>query len=233
MKRLFLIFLSVLLLSGASCDSVKEPESLPAPTEIDSETETENETETETEVLTEEDSQVSSEEPTETETETEPVKKHILVAFFSGSGNTGAVAESVSNALDADLFEIEPEIPYLPEDLIINDYNCRANREQNDPNARPQIRSRVENMEQYDVVLIGFPIWTSEEPRIIRTFLESYNFTGKTLIPFCTSKASGILNAEQNMRSTAPGAVFRSGKRFSEKPEYLEILSWTSHLGLT
>lgn len=136
----------------------------------------------------------------------------ILVAYFSASGVTAKTAEKISAATGADLYEIRPAKPYTREDLNWMDSGSRSSVEMNDPASRPAIAEPVKDMEQYDMVLLGFPIWWYVEPRIVDTFLESYDFTGKTLIPFATSGGSGIERAEESLRAHCPGAVWKSGK---------------------
>ena len=110
----------------------------------------------------------------------------MLVVYFSCTGATKTVAEYAADVLNAEIYEIKPENPYTEEDLAYYT-NGRADKEQNDPNARPAISGSVENMAQYDTILIGYPIWHGEAPRIISTFLESYDFSGKTILPFYLS----------------------------------------------
>lgn len=116
----------------------------------------------------------------------------VLVAYFSATGKTKVLAEYAADAMEADLYEIVPDEPYTDEDLNYSDNHTRATTEQNDKNARPAISGSVENMDQYEIVFLAFPIWWGEEPRIMDTFVESYDFSGKTVIPFCTSGSSGI-----------------------------------------
>ena len=104
----------------------------------------------------------------------------MLVAYFSATGNTENIAEHLVSILDADLYEIVPQVPYTSEDLNYSNDDCRANQEQNDPTARPSISGNVENMEDYDVIFLGYPIWWGDAPKIISTFLETYDFDGKT-----------------------------------------------------
>lgn len=136
----------------------------------------------------------------------------ILVAYFSASGVTAKTAEKISAATGADLYEIRPAKPYTREDLNWMDSGSRSSVEMNDPASRPAIAEPVKDMEQYDMVLLGFPIWWYVEPRIVDTFLESYDFTGKTLIPFATSGGSGIERAEGSLRAHRPGAAWKRGK---------------------
>mgnify|MGYP000027398406 FL=1 len=121
-------------------------------------------------------------------TDNQDVQDHkVLVAYFSATGTTKGVAVHIANGLNADIYEIVPEEPYTDADLDYNDNNSRTTIEMNDPDARPAISGSVENMEQYDIVFIGYPIWWGEAPRIVSTFVESYDFSGKTIVPFCTS----------------------------------------------
>ena len=129
------------------------------------------------------------------------MSKKTLIAYFSASGVTARVAREMAQAVDADLYEIRPEQPYTSADLDWMDKRSRSTLEMNDPASRPAIAQAVENMAQYDTVLVGFPIWWYVEPRIVDTFLESYDFSGKTVIPFATSGGSGIGKAEESLRA--------------------------------
>ena len=140
------------------------------------------------------------------------MSKKTLIAYFSTSGVTARVAREMAQAVDADLYEIRPEQPYTSADLDWMDKRSRSTLEMNDPASRPAIAQAVENMAQYDTVLVGFPIWWYVEPRIVDTFLESYDFSGKTVIPFATSGGSGIGKAEENLRAHCPGAVWKKGQ---------------------
>ena len=135
-----------------------------------------------------------------------------LVAYFSASGVTARVAKEMAESVGADLYEIRPAEPYTEADLNWMDKKSRSTLEMKDPASRPAIGTRAENMEQYDTVLVGFPIWWYVEPRIVDTFLESYDFTGKTLIPFATSGGSGISGAEKSLREHCPKASWKQGK---------------------
>ena len=118
--------------------------------------------------------------------------KKTLVAYFSASGVTARLAKVIAEAAGADLFEIQPEVPYTKEDLDWTNKSSRSSLEMNDPNSRPAIAGQVEDMEQYDTVFVGFPIWWYVAPKIIHTFLESYDFSNKTIVPFATSGGSGF-----------------------------------------
>lgn len=155
----------------------------------------------------------------------------ILIAYFSATNNTENIANHLKNILDADIYEITPETPYTSADL---DYNtdCRANREQNDADARPAISGNVEDMSQYDVIFLGYPIWWGQAPKIISTFLESYDFTGKTVVPFCTSGSSGIGSSAENLHSLANAADWKDGNRFSGGASRSTVETWVNGLGL-
>ena len=135
-----------------------------------------------------------------------------LVAYFSASGVTARVAKEVADAAGADLYEIRPAQLYSPGDLDWMDKKSRSTLEMNDPACRPAIEGQVNGMEQYDTILIGFPIWWYVEPRIVDTFLESYDFSGKTLIPFATSGGSGIGKAERSLQEHCPVANWKQGQ---------------------
>lgn len=140
---------------------------------------------------------------------------NILVAYFSCTNTTKGRAEALQARLNADIYRIQPQEPYTSADLNYNNDNCRANREQRDSSARPAIDGRVENIEKYDIVYIGYPIWWGQAPKIIYTFLESYDFSGVIVIPFCTSGGSGMGTSGTNLHGSAPAAVWKSGCRVS------------------
>ena len=149
-----------------------------------------------------------------------------LVAYFSASGVTAKVAKKLASATDADLFEIQPQLRYTNDDLNWQNSRSRSSVEMNDRSCRPAIASAVENMAQYDSVFVGFPIWWYREPSIIDTFMEAYDFSGKKVIPFCTSGGSGLGDAAQNMQNLAPGAAVVNGKKFSPSVSESEIKLW-------
>ncbi len=153
-----------------------------------------------------------------------------LVAVFSATGNTRSIAESAAGILGADLYEIIPQEPYTEADL---DYytDCRADREQSDDTARPAISGDMENMEDYDTVLIGYPIWHGGPPKIIYTFLESYDFSGKTVLPFCTSGGSPY--SDSGIRGlVGSDTVWLTGRRFAAKAAQDEVSKWLEETGL-
>lgn len=150
----------------------------------------------------------------------------VLVAYFSATGNTRPVVERVAEATGGDLFEIVPAQPYTAADLNYNT-DCRANAEQNDPDARPAIAGAVEDMEQYDAVLIGYPIWWGRAPKIIHTFLETYDLSGKTVATFCTSGSSP--HEDATLRDYEPDATWLEGRRFSGTSQ---VEDWVNGLDL-
>lgn len=140
------------------------------------------------------------------------MSKKVLVAYFSASGVTARTAKEMADAAGADLYEIRPEEPYTSADLDWMDKKSRSTLEMNDPDCRPAVAEPVRNMEQYDTVLVGFPIWWYVEPRIVDTFLENYDFAGKTMIPFATSGGSGIAKAEKSLQAHCPDAAWKKGQ---------------------
>ena len=157
----------------------------------------------------------------------------ILVAYFSATHTTQGVAELIANGLNADLYEIVPEVPYTEEDLNYHDSSSRTTLEMNDPDARPAISGSVENMDLYDIVLIGYPIWWGDAPRIISTFMESYDFYNKTIVPFCTSGSSGIGSSAANLEKLTDGAVWLPGKRLNGSDSQDTLMEWVTSLGLS
>lgn len=153
----------------------------------------------------------------------------ILVVYFSATGTTKPLAEYTADILNADLYEIVPDDPYTEEDLAYYT-NGRADREQNDSSARPAISGGVENMQKYDTILLGYPIWHGQAPKIISTFLESYDFSGKTILPFCTSHSSGIGTSDTNLHSLAENANWLNGKRFAGGTMKGKIAAWLDEM---
>ena len=140
------------------------------------------------------------------------MSKNILIAYFSASGVTARTAKEMARAIGAALYEIRPEQPYTSADLNWMNKNSRSTIEMNDPACRPAIAEPIDDIGQYDTILMGFPIWWYVEPRIIDTFLESYDFSGKTLIPFATSGGSGIGKAEKSLQTHCPDANWKKGR---------------------
>lgn len=166
-------------------------------------------------------------------TDNQDVQDHkVLVAYFSATGTTKGVAEHIANGLNADIYEIVPEDPYTDADLNYNDNNSRTTIEMNDPNARPAISGSVENMEQYDIIFVGYPIWWGEAPRIVSTSMESYDFSGKTIVPFCTSGGSGIGSSASNLERLTSGATWLDGRRLNGSDSQDTVMEWVNSLDL-
>ncbi len=160
-------------------------------------------------------------------------EQNTLVAYFSATGNTKKIAEYIVAYTGADSYGITPATPYTAEDLNYSNSSCRSNQEQNDVSCRPEISGSVENMDNYDVVYIGYPIWWGEEPRIIDTFLESYDFSDKIVIPFCTSGSSSIAASENRIANLGvPIGNQLPGKRFSGSASEKSVSDWISTLDL-
>ena len=149
-----------------------------------------------------------------------------LVAYFSALGTTARAAANLAQAAGADLFEIRPAQPYTRADLNWNNKSSRSSVEMNDESCRPAIATTVDNMDAYGTIFVGFPIWWYVEPRIIDTFLESYDFSGKTVVPFATSGGSGLGRAPQRMATIAKDATVREGKVLNGNPSAASLRSW-------
>ena len=149
-----------------------------------------------------------------------------LVAYFRASGVTAKLSERLAKAIGADIYEIKPETPYTSADLNWQDKQSRSSVEMNDRSSRPAIGNSVDDIEKYDTVFVGFPIWWYREPSIIDTFLEAYNFEGKTIVPFATSGGSGLGDSSANMQALAKGAKVVEGKRFGSNASEDELSSW-------
>lgn len=152
--------------------------------------------------------------------------KKVLVAYFSASGVTKRAAERLAKGTGADLFEIQPEKPYTDADLDWEDKKSRSTLEMQDRNCRPEISGKVADMGQYGTVFVGFPIWWYREPSIIDTFMESYDFSGKKIIPFATSGGSGMGESGKNLSRLAPGAKAEAGRCFPAGVTEEEIGRW-------
>lgn len=168
--------------------------------------------------------------PAQTEGETSTTGKDTLVVYFSATGTTKGVAEQIAAITDADLYEITAAQEYTSDDLNWNDSNSRTTKEQDDPAVRPEIGSGPVSLEGYSTIYIGYPIWWGEEPRILDTFVESYDFDGITMIPFCTSSSSGMGRSGQNLADNAGSGTWLEGERFGAGATEEEIASWISTL---
>ena len=160
--------------------------------------------------------------------ETNTPNDRVLVAYFSATGNTKSVAEKLATAINADLFEIVPEQPYTSEDLNWQNDKSRSSVEMSDRNSRPAIASKLEDISQYKIVFVGSPIWWGREPSIVDTFIESYDFGDKTVIPFVTSGSSGIGDYGANLQALAPNAKVLMGKRFATDVTAEELKTWAT-----
>ena len=146
-----------------------------------------------------------------------------LVAYFSASGTTKRTAERLAEAAGADLYEIRPAVPYTPADLNWMDKKSRSTIEMQDPSFRPELADRAADIASHDRIFLGFPIWWYVEPRIVDTFLERSDFSGKTVIPFATSGGSGIEKAERSLKSHCPQANWKKGKLLN----HMDAAAWT------
>lgn len=157
-----------------------------------------------------------------------------LIAYFSASPSrrTERVAHKIADVIGADLYEIVPTVPYTQEDLNWNNAQSRSSMEMRDPNSRPEIGSKLLDPALYRVIFVGFPIWWYVAPHIINTFLESYDLTGKTIIPFATSGCSSMGQTTVHLRPSAEGAVVKEGRRFDMGETPMAINSWIAALGL-
>ena len=153
-----------------------------------------------------------------------------LVAYFSASGVTAKVAEKLSEAIGADLYAIEPEVPYTKADLDWMDKKSRSTIEMNNPASRPAIAGKRDNMNDYDTVFVGFPIWWYVAPTIINTFLESYDLTGKTIIPFATSGGSDMGKINEKLLPSCKGAKLLDGKVFKASVSGADLAKWAEGL---
>ncbi len=154
----------------------------------------------------------------------------VLAAYFSASGTTAKLAANLASVLDADLHEIQPKIPYTSADLDWMNKKSRSSVEMNDKSFRPAIANKVENMEAYDTIFVAFPIWWYVAPTIINSFLEQYDFSGKTIIPLATSGGSGMGKTNQELAPSCHGAVLKEGKVFSANTDKNTLKTWAENM---
>lgn len=157
---------------------------------------------------------------------------NVLIAYFSCTGTTEGVAETIAGETGGVLHEIVPSRPYTEADLDYTVSDCRANEEQRTPSARPEIANSVENMADYDIIFLGYPIWQGRAPKIIYTFLERYDFSGKTIVPFCTSGSTGIGGSEGDLHALAEDAEWSEGRRFPAGATAQTVRQWLDALQL-
>ena len=155
-----------------------------------------------------------------------------LVAYFSASGVTGTVAKNLAEAAGADLYEIKAKVPYTQADLNWQDANARSTIEMRDKSSRPAMADTDAKVTDYDVIFLGFPIWWYVAPTIINTFLEAYDFSGKTIILFATSGGSGFGKTMEGLKPSAPGATIKEGKLLNGRPSMSELKKWVDGLKL-
>ena len=162
----------------------------------------------------------------------EQEENRMLVVYFSATGNTESLAQTIAEVTGADIYEIVPEEPYTSEDLNYSNDGCRANQEMNDPDARPAIAGGIENMDEYDTILLGYPIWWGTMPRIINTFLDTYDLSGKTIMPFCTSGSSGITASVSSIRSICADSDVTDGMRGTSSTSEAQVEEWLAENGV-
>lgn len=228
MKKVITILISLLMIlslaaCGNSVSQTRQPstEEKPAAGTVNSEESAENTDTSEGQTNESENPVILEEQGTK-----------MLVAYFSATNTTRGIAEHIANGLNADIYEIVPEEPYTDADLNYNDNNSRTTIEMNDPDVRSAISDSVEDMEQYAIVFIGYPIWWGEAPRIVSTFVESYDFSGKTIVPFCTSGGSGVGSSATNLEQLTDGADWLPGKRLNGSDSQDTVMEWVNGLGL-
>ena len=162
-----------------------------------------------------------------------PTDSSILVACFSATGNTWPLAQYAAEYLHADLFRIEPEEPYTDDDLNYNNNNARANQEMADDTCRPTLAATVENMSQYDTVILAFPIWWGQAPRIIESFIEAHDLSGKTVLCFCTSGGSGYGRTDSILSALTDDTVtWLEGHRFSAGASAQQMQQWLQEMNI-
>lgn len=151
-----------------------------------------------------------------------------LVTYFSATGTTAKVAQNLAKAIDADLYEIEPAVPYTAADLDWTNKQSRSSKEMSDKSQRPAIKATALDLTQYDTVFVGFPIWWYVAPTLINTFLEQHDWNGKTVIPFATSGSSGMGQTNAELAPSCKGAVLKEGKRFAANASEAELKKWAA-----
>ena len=227
---LLLTLTTVLFLAACGNSGTQENTSEP-PASVSGSTTEETPAPTDTETPAEEPTEAPAEETAESETPTAEDSSSVLIAYFSWSGNTEQVAQIIQQETGGDLFEIAPATPYT------DDYNELldiAQQEQSD-NARPELAGQVENWEQYDTIFVGYPNWWSDAPMAVYTFLESYDWSGKTLVPFNTSASGGFGRSLSGLEESAAGASILDGISFTERTlgdAQSEVAAWLDELGL-
>ena len=224
LSSVLLLILAFALLSGcASAPQSSETEETPAEATVQEATATPVPTE-----------EPAAETPVaavdEAEAETVPKGPRIMVVVFSGTGHTRRIAQAMAEGLGTELREIIPAEPYTEEDLNYNDSSTRATVEQNDPAARPEIAEPIDGLGDCDILFLGYPIWWGQEPRILDTFVETYDLTGITVVPFCTSGSSGIGTSVRQLSELVDEADWMEGQRFETDASEEEINNWAAEM---
>ncbi len=158
--------------------------------------------------------------------------KKILISYFSCSNVTKKLAKLISEVTKGDLFEIKPAIPYTNADLDWTNRDSRSSIEMKDHSSRPEIEEKLSNMTEYDVIFVGFPIWWYIAPTIINTFLESYDFSGKTIVPFCTSGGSGVGQTDEKLHVSCPNSVNWKPAKLLNRATKSDIEKWIENLAI-
>lgn len=230
MKKIISIFmLCSMIFCLAACgsnESTGQSQSVDAGSLVPSITEKPEETESQ--------SEANDETPSES-SEPEESTSNALVVYFSATGNTKSVAEALAELQNADIYEIVPEEPYTDADLNYNDRSSRSTVEQNDENARPAISGGTQNIQNYDVIYVGYPIWWGDMPRILYTFFDTYDLSGKTIAPFCTSGGSGLSGTPRTITALEPDATVADGLHIGDSSldsAGSSIEEWLSSIGL-
>ena len=164
--------------------------------------------------------------------ETAEPSSHILVVFFSATGTTKGVAEKLAEGLSADLYEIVPQEPYTDADLNYNDRSSRTSVETDDPSCRPAIAGELPDLTGYDTILIGYPIWWGDVPRIVSNFVEHVDLADKTMAVFFTSGSSGLGNSMKHLEQQSGAGTWLEGTRFTSRTTVEELVSWAKGLGI-
>ena len=234
MRKLILLLTGIVGLCLTSCGSASDstmsssdtmPQSESSSVSSEVVTQTENSKNTKSEEIQDVSEEAETQDNISTNDDT-------LVIYFSRTGNTEKIAEYLIELTDADSYMIEAAVPYSDDDIKYQDDNCRANKEQNDKTVRPEIADPIDSIESYDTIFLGYPIWWGQEPRIIDTFLESYDFSEKTVIPFCTSGSSAIATSEKNISELVTIGNQLEGRRFPAGATKDEVKEWLDMLPL-
>ena len=242
MKKLCSVFMILVLVMGLSaCGSKNDGEGASQGTAPESSVQTAGDESSVDEDAGGTEAPSDTQEPVQTEEpggllseETQGAGAKALVVYFSATGNTKAVAETLAGLKDADIYEIVPKQPYTDEDLNYNDRTTRATAEQNDPDARPAIQGSITDFEQYEIVYVGYPIWWGDMPRILYTFFDTYDFSGKTIAPFCTSGGSGLSGTPGTIAELESGATVLDGLHVSDSAadsSESSVSQWLADIG--